>query len=277
MVGWLIWLSTHLLGNNEFTVRLPAFISWVIAALFLYRLTINLFDKSTAIRSLVLIVALPIFFTTGCFMTPDLPMYAAWSAALYFLERALLGQKRHAWYGVGISLGLGLLSKYTIGLMDIATLAFILIDRKSRRWLARPEPYLAAIMAAVIFSPVIIWNYNNDWASFFFQGPRRWSGDSKFSLHLLLGGALILLTPTGLVAVVKVPIKKNRPIPDSYAKAKPTGRNRLFLMIYTLIPLAVFIIFSLHSQLKLNWTEPVWIAALPLVAWDTAESGQEPL
>ncbi|WP_198470192.1 glycosyltransferase family 39 protein, partial [Acetomicrobium sp. S15 = DSM 107314] len=43
--------------------------------------------------------------------------FALWS--LYFLERALLGEKRSAWWGVGICAGLGLLSKYTIALLNL--------------------------------------------------------------------------------------------------------------------------------------------------------------
>ncbi|MGH7855530.1 MAG: glycosyltransferase family 39 protein, partial [Candidatus Binatia bacterium] len=29
MVAWLIWLSTSLFGNSEFSVRLPASIAWI--------------------------------------------------------------------------------------------------------------------------------------------------------------------------------------------------------------------------------------------------------
>ncbi len=32
--------------------------------------------------------------------------------------------------------------------------------------------------------------------------------------------------------------------------------------------LSVFVIYSLRHQVKLNWTAPVWLAAIPLTAWD---------
>ena len=65
MVGWLIWLSTSVLGKSEFAVRLPAYICWIVAALFMFRLTLNLFDRTTAFRVVLLLAVLPIYFGLG--------------------------------------------------------------------------------------------------------------------------------------------------------------------------------------------------------------------
>ena len=76
-------------------------------------------------------------------------------------------------HGVGIALGLGLLSKYTIAILGPAALAFCLADRHSRTWFLRPQPYVAVLIAAALFAPVVCWNFTNDWASFRFQGGER--------------------------------------------------------------------------------------------------------
>jgi dolichol-phosphate mannosyltransferase len=50
------------------------------------------------------------------------------------------------------------------------------------------------------------------------------------------------------------------------------------MMVFGWVPLLVFIIFSVHSQPKLNWTGPVWLAVIPFVAremspaWSIASS-----
>jgi len=274
MVAWLIWLSTTIFGNNEFAVRLPTFFCWLTAVFFIYRFAYDVIDRKSAVRTILLFAILPIYFTIGWFMTPDAPMYAAWTGALYFFGRALLGNKSRAWYGVGIFMGLGLLSKYTIGLLALPALIFIVSDRNSRGWLIRPEPYLAILIAIILFSPDLIWNYNNHWASFFFQGPRRWSGGNHFSLQLLLGSTLVLLTPVGLAAVFRELFSKQfindkPPVPVDEKK-----RVLKFIIFFTLFPLSIFILFSLHHAPKLNWTGPVWIAALPLVAWGMSSAGR---
>lgn len=268
MVAWLIGLSTFLFGNSEFSIRLPALISWMIASVFMFRLTVNLCDRAAAFRSVLLLAVLPIYFGVGFFITPDAPLYAAWAGCLYCLERALLGDDRRAWWGVGLCIGLGLLAKYTIALLGLGTLVFVLIDRRSRRWLIRPQPFLAALVGAILFSPVLLWNLQNGWASFAFQGPGRWAGAPEFSLHLLFASLLLVLTPVGLVAAGKMLLPDRAVGLDGSSRIDSRRKQWLWLLSFTLAPLAVFVVHSLHNDSKLHWTGPVFLAAIPLLAGD---------
>ena len=266
MVAWLIWLGTALFGNTEFGVRIGAFMSWFAAAYFCFHFTRNLFGKSAAFVAVLLLAVMPYFFAAGLLMMPDAPLTAAWAGALYFLERALLGERRAAWWGVGASIGLGMVSKYTIVLLCPATLILVLLEPHSRRWLARPEPYGAVLLAILLFSPVIFWNATHDWASFAFQGSRRLEALVNFSLHKLLGAVLVLLTPVGLIAAASAlfPGKDRESAGDGQAAA--AGRRRRFIAVFTLVPLSVFVAYSLFHSVKLNWTGPLWLAVLPAVA-----------
>src|SRR5947208_968376 len=82
-----------------------------------FGLTRELLGDASALIAVMLVQVLPFFFLTGFLMTPDSPLLAAWAAALYYLRQALILERPPAWWGVGLSLGLGLLSKYTIGLL----------------------------------------------------------------------------------------------------------------------------------------------------------------
>ncbi len=268
MVAWLIWLSTSILGNSEFSVRLPAFVAWIISAIFMFRLTVNLSDRPAAFRSVLLLAVLPINFGVGFFMTPDAPLYAAWAGCLYFLERALIAEERRAWWGVGVCVGLGMLAKYTMALVGLGTLTFLLIDRQSRWWLLRPQPYLAALAGAILFSPVVFWNMRNGWVSFAFQGPSRWSGGAEFSLHFLLISLLLVLTPVGLLAAGKILLPEKVVGTTNSPQGDRERKQRLWLLNFTVVPLAVFVIHSLHNDVKLHWTGPVFLAAIPFLAAD---------
>ncbi|MFB3891086.1 MAG: glycosyltransferase family 39 protein [Phycisphaerae bacterium] len=266
MVAWLIGLGTLIAGNTELGVRLPAYICWIVAAVFMYHLARNMFGKTSAFRTVLLLAILPIFSSTGLVMTPDAPLYACWAGSLYFLERALLAGRGKAWLGFGLCLGLGLLSKYTIALLVPAAFVFLIADRPSRRWFGRPEPYLAAVIALAAFSPVIVWNATHEWASFLFQGPRRWSESPAFSLHLLVLAALVLLTPVGLMAVFHALFSSPRGAEGG--RVPPAVRGRAaFARVFVLVPLAAFVAFSLWHAPKLNWTGPAWLAAIPAVAF----------
>ncbi len=262
MVAWLIWLGTSILGHNEFGVRIGAILCGFIAMGYLYAFAQNLYDKSTAMRTVLLFSILPLGFASGTLMTPDAPLVAAWIATLYYMERALISGRTTAWLGMSIVFGVGLLSKYTLGLLGIAALLFIILDPMARRWLKHPHPYLAATLALLLFSPVIIWNSQNDWASFAFQSTRLLDDGFNFSVHNLIVYMMIMLTPIGLITASYAFFSNGNCRNDTFE-----GRRRLFVQIFTGVPLLIFLTLSTFDLPKFHWTGPIWLAILPTIAW----------
>ena len=269
MVAWLIWLGTAIFGNSEFGVRIGSFCCGLITMAYLYALARNLYDKSTAMRAVMLLVVLPFYFATGMVATADAPLVAAWAATLYYMERALIADERSAWLGVGIAFGLGILSKYTLGLLGPAALLFVILDPASRRWLRRPHAYLAAALALLLFSPVIIWNFQHDWASITFQSGRvRGVGDNQFSVHELFLHLMVLLTPVGLLAAAMALWPRTERDTSTYAR-----KRRLFVSVFTGVPLSVFLILSIFDSQRFHWAGPLWLAVLPTMAWMMGQAG----
>ncbi len=276
MVGWLIRLGTAAFGDTEFGVRVGAMSCGAISSLFAYRLTRNLFGEPSALVAVLLLQTLPFFFLVGMLMTPDAPLTAAWIAAVYFMERALIAGRANAWWGVGLCLGLGMLSKYTIGLLGLSAFLFMLFDARARQWLRRWQPYAAACLAFAVFSPVIVWNAQHEWASFAFQTSRRLAERPRFALHKLIASALVLLTPTGVAAAAVV---LSGPAPRAAGQDEPVDRGRAwrFIQLAILVPLAVFAAFSLRHEVKLDWTGAPWIAAVPALAFGIVHCAQSTL
>lgn len=276
MVGWLIGAGTAVFGDTEFGVRIGALCCGLITASFIYRLTRDLFGEASALVAVVLLQTLPFFFLTGMLMTPDAPLTAAWSAALYYSARALLAGRSEAWWRAGLCFGLGLLSKYTIALLGAAIVLFMLLDPPARRWFKRPQIYAAAVLALAVFSPVIWWNAHHDWASFLFQTSRRLADRPQFALPRLIASAIILLTPTGFAAVALLFFKGGSPAQAGRAGAIDCDPSRAwhFLKAAALFPLAVFALFSLRHEVKLDWTGAPWIGLLPALAWGIVHAAQ---
>jgi dolichol-phosphate mannosyltransferase len=266
MVAILIRTGTLLFGNTEFGVRVSALICWLVTAGFSYSLTRSLYGRAAAFRAVLLLSVLPVFFSAGMIMTPDAPLIACWSGTLLFLYRALLLEKPKAWFGVGICLGLGMFSKYTIVLLGPAIVLFMLIDPKSRKWLLKSGPYLAVLVALILFSPVIVWNYEHNWASFVFQGERRVSGLSQFSTHILVGQILLMLTPAGVLGLLAF-LQHGRSLPPGFlTQDSQEKRSYLLFLLLILAPSLVFFFFSLTKEVQLNWTGPLWLAVIPFLA-----------
>ena len=273
MVAWLIRCGTALFGNTEFGVRFGALCCGAVASFFTFRLTRNLFGEASALLALILAQTLPFFFLSGVLMTPDAPLVAAWAASLHFLERAVVAGRKNAWAWAGLCMGLGFLSKYTIGLLALSTGVFVMLDPAARQWLRRWEPYASVALAALVASPVVIWNAQHEWASFAFQTSRRLAEQPRFSLHKLIASGLILISPTGLIAAIAAFIK-GRSRSTTVAGSEPADRSWRFLRISLAVPLTVFVFFSLRHEVKLDWTGAPWLAALPALGFSIAEASR---
>ncbi len=277
LVAWIIALLTQLMGDNEFAIRFGAFFCWLVMAYFSYRLA-NAINKNTGVSQTISLVAtLPIFFAVGWVMTPDAPLMACWAAILYFLYQALIYNRPMAWLGVGIAMGLGMLAKYTIAVTGLAALLFILMDRHSRQWIFRPEPYLSIVVAIAIFSPVILWNADHQWASFLYQSHDRIADPFEFSLPYFIASIIVILTPTGFLSVIIILLFR-KVLPSGhdvvssdviYSDAK---RSYHLLVVLALFPVAMLAMLSLFRETKFHWTGPSWLAVLPYMALVVVQS-----
>lgn len=278
MVALLIGLGGIVFGITEFAVRIGAFCCWFVTAFFSYRLTADILGRTAAWGSVLLVSILPLYFGTGFVITPDSPLHAAWAAFIYFLYRSVVVGHSKAWIGVGISLGIGMLSKYTIVLLGPGVLLFLLVDKRARTWFFKPQPYAALLIAILLFAPVLIWNYQHDWGSFLFQGEQRVTGQTFFTTHRLLAYMTMLLTPAGLLGVIWFLLRGNNfvkmnVLPTAGREIGFFSRDYLFLLFLVLSPLAVFFVFSLSKEVKMNWTSPVWLAALPFLGYSVMACG----
>lgn len=259
MVAVLIKLSTSIFGTNEFSVRITSLMCWLLTAAFSYKLT-ELIHRGAGLYAVMLLAILPFFFLQSLVITPDIPLIICWSASLYCLYRALILNQANYWYIAGIWLGLGMLSKYTISLLGIATLFFVIAVPSARPWLRRKEPYTCALITVLIFTPVIYWNATHEWISFLFQSKRRFASTSSIDLHYLIALIFLFITPLGAFGLWEL-LKKN-----AEDRVHITVNSKRFMQVFTLVPLGFFALFSLNHEINLNWIGPLFLALIPWLA-----------
>ncbi len=258
LVAWLIAAGTLLFGDTVFGVRALLIPLTLLGAWFMYCYGRSMGGHTVGLLCASALAVLPFFAASGMLMTPDAPMIVAWAAALYYFKQTLVDGEARAFTGLGVAMGLGLLAKYTIALLALGGLLFMLVDRQARQWFWRPQAYLSVLIASLIFTPVLVWNWRNDWASFAFQGTRRLVENPDFSSHLVLVYALLLLSPVVAMAGF-LAFGRLRHV------LTPDGRKRRFMLIMTVVPLGVFALYGAFSVVKVHWTLPAWIALLPMM------------
>jgi dolichol-phosphate mannosyltransferase len=264
MVAWVIRAGTLLLGKSEIGVRIGGFCLVVVSTWLINALGRLWFSRRAGLWAALLFQVIPVYFIYGVLITPDVPLICFWLLTMYLVSIAVLKDRPSAWYCAGAALGFAMLSKYTALFLVPSALLFLIADRAHRKWLLRKEPYLAFSLSLVILSPVILWNYQHQWASFAFQFGRRVLGQEminpvRFARHSLiefLGIQLGSIFPTFLAVLVL-----------SFAVAlyftiKDQGSRWKFCLFFSFPTLVFFVVYSIGSAVNVNWPLPGYLALL---------------
>jgi len=68
--------------------------------------------------------------------------------------------------GVGLALGLGLLSKYSMATFALSAALYLVLSAPHRAVLHTRWPYLALALGLAIYAPNLIWNLAHDFLSY---------------------------------------------------------------------------------------------------------------
>ena len=259
VVAWVIRAGYLVLGKSELGIRIGGFVLTVLSTWLLFVLGKLWFNKKAGLWAALLFQLVPLFLVYGVLVTPDVPLTFFWLLTVYWVSLAVREDRPWLWYLAGVALGFCLLSKYTAVFLLPSTFLFLLAERRYRGWLARKEPYCALILALIIFTPVLLWNMENRWASFTFQVSDRLNQVSSNPLRRL--GEFLLIqfgvtSPTLIAGLILSPA-----LPISLALKKTRARWRLAVCFA--LPLLVFLLaYSSRSAVKANWTLPGYLSLL---------------
>ena len=152
--------------------------------------------------------------------------------------------------------GLALCSKYSAVLTIIGATGFLLTEPRSRRWLARPQPYAAGLVALVIFLPVLSGMPKTAGSlSCFRQAGRRALPPIRADSNSGRRGrvpAPLDMGPFGGVRLYCAP-------------ARAVDRERWLPVCLAAPPLIVFAAASLRGNALFHWAAPGYLMLLPLL------------
>jgi len=198
MIGWLIWLSTAIFGQSALGVRMITLVTSSLAIWLTYLAGRRMYGEREGRLAALLFGIVFGTLKFGTMATPDAPLLLGWMGTLWAVAHVLSGGRSSWWYVAGAFLGLAMSSKYTAALLPIGLLLFFLFSPDQRGWLKRKEPYLAGILALLIFGPAIVWNAQHEWRSFLYQGLGRMEDTEGFAVNnvrIYVNRQLAILTP----------------------------------------------------------------------------------
>jgi len=219
-----------------------------------------------------LIQLIPLFSTFGIIFTIDSPFIFFWILSLFFFWEAINSQESGVrsscpptpphrggrareevyWLLLGLSIGFGLLTKYTMAFFYLC--AFLFILSKEKRLLLARGPYIAIIISLLVFSPVVLWNAEHDWVTL-----RHTAGQANieegFRITIMrflefAGSQFGVITPL-LFVLVAISLWKLR-----------RQREGAFLFWFSVPIIAFFLLKSLQAKVQANWAMPGYITGI---------------
>lgn len=261
MIAWWIRGSCLIFGDTVLGIRFGIVVACFGIQLFTFLLAKMLFGRTNAFLSLIVSSITPLALAGAFIATYDPLVVLFWTATMYFIARSLFRECRIGWYLAGLCFGLGLLSKHTMLVLAPCLLLF-LFNPKYRHWLKRPQPWLAMLIAIIIFLPNIAWQSTHEWATFRHLFLLTGKGLDHPFYHRLgdfVGSQFALLSPIlffGMLAALNWAAKQRKSeIGDRLWYAFCMGGPVLIL----------FVAITAKSKVQANWAICGWIT--PPLLW----------
>jgi len=151
------------------------------------------------------------------------------------------------WLAAGAAAGLACLSKYSALFLAPGILVWLLLSKDARRQLLTPWPWLAVIVAALVFAPNVAWNAGHGWLTFAKQfGRVRAEGLNPGFVVKLVFDQWLLLNPL-IAAFIGLAV----------------WRRTAWTLLAISAPFAGYLLLhSLHDEVQGQWPAPLY----PLLA-----------
>ena len=274
MIAWFIRFGTAIFGDTNFGVRFAGILAMLVTQLLLADIVRRVTHDVRAVVLAVLMPEAALYY--GLLMakvSPDVALIPFATAMMWALIRLNQSGDARWWLAAGVFAGLALLSKFTVVMMIPAVAAFMLVPGWRRRWLLSPYPWAAALIAVVLFLPVLIWNAGHDWASFRFQSVRA---TAAHELSLRTVGDFIGLQ-FGLVGFILLPVVLSGLALTAWRGYRRGDAAAILLSTAVIVPFCYFFWKSLSLRVGDTWPMFMWpvgfaatainIAMLPREGW----------
>jgi len=279
LVGWIQWPLVSL-TSSEGIIRLIPELLWVVSAFLVYKVTLEIHRliqgrnagylstnlpsaNLCGLMAVLAIVVAPLPHVLAIGLLPD-TLLAPLSLGLMLMALRWTRKDHFSfvdWIMTGLLLGLSGLSKYTAAFTAFALLLVFLASPK-KAWITKVGFWVAVAIALIVISPVLYWNWTNDWISFRYQiahgsgGTWAWRRVAAFAgIQIVCFGPLLLL---GAYLFIKNCLHSKKLI-------------LLALLSFFAIPFAIFAALSGGGSLP-HWTTPAWFCLAPFAGIGLAKA-----
>jgi len=153
------WL-THVFGDGIFWIKFWPNLFGTLTFIITAKIVRSLGGKSFAIFLVFLPFIFGAYLRVFFLFQPNAPEVFFWTMIAYSVLRYIQTEKEKYLYILGVSIGLGMLSKYSVAFFVVSILIGLLLTPQRKVFLNK-HLYYAGGIALLIFLPTILWEYNH--------------------------------------------------------------------------------------------------------------------
>lgn len=267
LVGWVHFIFQSLFPAGDYLARLPAILNSLLTSyLLLEFLRRRQLSSEASYLAVIALNLTPLFNGLSLMLLPDSLLMPLGFLIVKLAEDSAESRDRQsqfrAWLGLGLCLGLAGLTKYT-AILFVPALAIYFLQLERWRKLFT-LPFLSGVaLAALVVSPVLIWNMQNHFVSFSYQSGHVLNFKDLSLLSFVqswLGQLLAWGLALGILAFW--PLFKSK----SFMSVKADLAQLVALLIFVF-----FVVVSFSQPLLPHWPAQVFVFLIPLAvaqAWD---------
>jgi 4-amino-4-deoxy-L-arabinose transferase-like glycosyltransferase len=264
---WLVEIVHRLFGADIAYYALAQAVV-VIAFALVFATARPVVGAAGALVAVLIVDGLHYFQYTAVKFNHDVMQLPFWALAGYAFHLALTRERLGAWFLLGLAFGGALWAKYFVVVLAAPYALFMLFDRRARRALATPGPWLALGVALLIAAPHLLWLLQTDFLPFAYASHRAAPVRGLFDhvLHpalFVLSQIFFALPSLFIAAALFWPRSEANPLPAVerfQAEAAHAFDHRIVTLIAFGPGLAVIALTAISGRGAVAmWGYPLWL------------------
>ena len=192
--------SMALSGDSLGAFRAPSALAQALATLFAGLIARELGGRRLAqVVAALAVACVPFSLLAGSMLQYTSYDYLWWVVAAWLLLKLANGGDPRWWLGLGLAIGLGMMTRYTMLFCAAGIVVGVLLATPLRRQLAGPWPWAGAALSLLVFAPNAWWQWQHDFVYLDFvrhihaRDIRIGRTDGFLSGQLLVGAGPLLV------------------------------------------------------------------------------------
>lgn len=264
LISWMTEIAFKLFGASDGVVYGLGVAVMLASFACVHRLARCYLDSTCAALAVVTLPVLGYYSYVVPHFNHNILLNLPWCAGIWLAYLAIEERRNWAWPLLGLTLGLGILAKYTILILPLLLLVHVLVTPEHRWVLRSPRAWMAVALCLAVAAPHTHWVLTHD------LGPLRYlssgaglSNESFLERHLI-NPFLALLIMAGMCASLLLALVGGLGLPR--LQRRQLCRRDRFLLMMGLGPVALVILLSAITggAMRVEWASSFFLP-LPLL------------